>query len=141
MFWLVTSLIGHKITSGEGTDFNEWRVLKWWQRYGDSHPEIADWVMRRLCVQVSSATSKRAFLKAGLIIRKKRQRLTSNHVDGISLLGWYYKDNGWGESAKRPWCVPQAEGERVEEEKPNGSIVGLHNNRRHSEIYCCAYAL
>ena len=37
-------------------------------------------------------------------------------VDGINLLGWHYKDNGWGESAKRPRCVPQVEGERVEEE-------------------------
>ena len=52
----------------------------------------------------------------GLIISKKRQRLTADHVDSISLVGWHYKDNGWGESAKKPWCVPQVDGERLEEE-------------------------
>ena len=40
----------------------------------------------------------------------------ADHVDGISLLGWHYKDNGWGESAKRPRCVPQVEEERLEDE-------------------------
>ena len=67
-------------------------------------------------MQVSSATSKHAFLKAGLTISKKRQQLTPDHVDGISLLGCHYKDNGWGESAKRPWYVPQVEGEKLEED-------------------------
>ena len=66
--------------------------------------------------QASSATSGHAFSKAGLIINKKRQRLTADSVDDISFLGWHYKDNGWGESAKRPRCVPQVEGERLEEE-------------------------
>ena len=75
-----------------------------------------DWARRRLCVKASSATYERAFSKAGLITRKKRQRLMADHVDGISLLGWHYKDNGWGESGKRPRCVPQVEGERLEEE-------------------------
>ena len=100
-----------------GTDFSDWSVLKWWRRYGHGHPEIADLARRRLCAQASSATSERAFSKAGLIISKKRQRLTADHVDGISLLGWHYKDNGWGESAKRPRCVPQVEEERLEDER------------------------
>ena len=79
-------------------------------------PEVLDWARRRFCAQASSATSEHAFSKAGLIISKKRQRLTGDNVYGISLLGWHYKDNGWGESAKRPRCVPQVEGERFEEE-------------------------
>ena len=91
-------------------------MLKWWRRYGHSHPEIVDLAMRRLCVQASNATSEHAFSKAGLIISKKRQRLTADYVDGISLLGWNYKDNSWGESARRPRCDPQMEGERLEEE-------------------------
>ena len=37
------------------------------------------------------------FLKSGLITSKKRQRLTAHHVDGVSLRGWYYKDNGGGQ--------------------------------------------
>ena len=37
-------------------------------------------------------------------------------MDGISLLGWHYKDNGWEESPKKPRCVPKVEGERLEEE-------------------------
>ena len=79
-------------------------------------PEVVDWARRRLCGKASSATSGHGFSKAGLIIGKKRQRLTADNVDDMSLLGWHYKDNGWGESAKRPRCVPQVEGERLEEE-------------------------
>ena len=78
-------------------------------------PEFVDWARRRLCGQSSSATSGHAFSKAGLIISKKRQRLTADNVDDISFLGWHCKDDGWGESKKRPRCVPQVEGERLEE--------------------------
>ena len=78
-------------------------------------PEVVDWARRRLCVRASSATSEHAFSKAGMIIGKKRQQLTADNVDGISLLGWHYQHNDWGESAKRPRCVPQVEGERLEE--------------------------
>ena len=53
-------------------------------------PEVVDWARRRLCGQASSATSGHAFSKAGLIIGKKRQRLTADNVmtsvcwDGIT---------------------------------------------------------
>ena len=50
-----------------------------------------------------------------MIIGKKKQQLTADNVDGMSLLGWHYQHNDWGESAKRAWCVPQMEGERLEE--------------------------
>ena len=105
-----------QITYGEGIDFSDWSVLKWWRRYGHNRLETANLARRQLCAQASSATSKCAFLKVGLIISKKRQRLTADHMDNISLLGWHYKDNGWGKSTKRPRCIPQVEGERVEEE-------------------------
>ena len=94
-------------------------ILRNWlmgQNDDGAPPEVVDWARRRLCAQASSATSKHAFSKAGLIIGKKRQRLTTDNVDGISLLGWHYKDNGWGESSKRIRCVPQVEGQRHEEE-------------------------
>ena len=100
-------------------------MLKRWRRYGHSHPEIVDLAKRRLCAQASSATSERALSKAALIISKKRPQLTSDDVDGISLLGWHYKDNGWGESGKRPRCVPQVEGERVEEESQMAAQQGF----------------
>ena len=95
-------------TVGGAKDFSDTSMLQWWGRYHLRCP--------RLCAQASCATSKHAFSKAGLVISKKRQRLTADHVDGISLLGWHYKDNGWGESSKRIWCVPQVEGQRLEEE-------------------------
>ena len=94
-------------------------ILRNWlmgQNDDGAPPEVVDWARRRLCAQASSATSEHAFSKVGLIIGKKRQRLTADNVDGISLLGWHYQDNDWGESAKRPRCVPQVEGERLEEE-------------------------
>ena len=94
-------------------------ILRNWlmgQNDDGAPPEVADWARRRLCAQASSATSEHAFSKAGLIIGKKRQRLTADNMDGISLLGWHYKDNGWGESSKRIRCVPQVEGQRHEEE-------------------------
>ena len=93
-------------------------LLNWLMGQNDegAPPEVVDWARRRLCGQASSATSGCAFSKARLIIGKKRQRLTADNVDEISLLGRHYKDNGWGESPKRPRCVPQVEGERLEEE-------------------------
>ena len=74
--------------------------------------EIANLARRRLCAQASSATSERAFSKVGLIMGKKRQRMTADHVDSISLMGWYYKDHGWGELAKRPRCGAEMEMDR-----------------------------
>ena len=107
---------------GGAKDFCDTSVLQWWGRYHVRYPEIANLARRRLCAQASSATSKRAFSKAGLVISKMRQRLTANHVDSISLLGWHYKDNGWGESSKRIWCVPQVEGQRLEEESKMAAL-------------------
>ena len=66
------------------------------------HTEIINMARLRLCAQASSAISERAFSKAGLIMSRKRQRLMANRVDGISLMGWQNKDNGWRELAKRP---------------------------------------
>ena len=103
-------------TVGGAKDFSDTTVLQWWGRYHVRYPEIANLALRRLCVQASSATSERAFSKAGLVLSKKGQQLTADNVDRISLLGWHYKDNGWGESSKRIRCVPQVEGQQHEEE-------------------------
>ena len=114
---LVTKWFQRLVETVRGTkDFSNTSVLQWWKGYHLKYPEIANLSRRRLCAQASSATSERAFSKVGLVISKKRQRLTADHVDSISLLGWHYKDNGWGESSKRLWCVPQVEGQRLEEE-------------------------
>ena len=109
-------------TVGGAKDFSDTTVLQWWGRYHVRYPEIANLARRRLCVQASSATSERAFSKAGLVLSKKRQRLTADPVDGISFLGWHYKDNGWGESSKRIRCVPQVEGQRHEEESKMAAL-------------------
>ena len=91
-------------------------------KYHVRYPEIANLARRRLCVQASSATSERAFSKAGLVISKKRERSTADHVDGISLLGWHCKDNGWGKPSNRIWCVLQVEGQRLEEESEMAAL-------------------
>ena len=109
-------LMGQNDVAKKQVDHSLTTVLAWWSKHEGAPPEVVDWAKRRLCAQASSATSKHAFLKAGLIISKKRQRLTADNVDGINLLGCHYKDNGWGELAKRPRCIPQVEGERLEEE-------------------------
>ena len=103
-------------TVGGAKDFSDTTVLQWWGRYHVRYPEIANLARRRLCAQASSATSERAFSKARLVLNKKRQQLTADHVDSISLLGWHYKDNDWGESSKRIRCVPWVQGQRHEEE-------------------------
>ena len=112
-------------TGGGGTDFSNTSVLQWWRRYQHKYPDIVGLAKRQLFAQASSATSERAFSKAGLVISKKRQRLTPDHVDSISLLGWRYKDSRWGESSKRLWCVPQVEGQRLEDEREIAAQQGL----------------
>ena len=84
-------------------------VLVWWKDHEAGNVEIAELPRCRLCAQASIATSERAFSKAGLIVSKKRQRLTTDYVDGISLMGWHYKDHGWWELAKRPRCGAKME--------------------------------
>ena len=108
--------------AGGAKDFSDTTVLQWWGRYHVRYPKIANLARRRLCAQASSATFEHAFSKAGLVLSKKRQRLTADHVDGIILLGWHYKDNGWGESSKRIRCVPQVEGQRHEEESEMAAL-------------------
>ena len=108
--------MGQNDVAKEQADHSSTTVLAWWSKHEGEAPEAVDWARRRLCAQMSSATSEHPFSKAGLVINKKRQRLTADHVDGISFLGCHYKDNSWGESEKRPRCVAQVEGERVEEE-------------------------
>ena len=87
-------------------------VLQCWKDHEARNVEIADLARRWLCPQASSATSERAFSKAGLIVSKKRQRFMAHHVDGISLMGWHYKDHGWGKLAKRPRCGAEMETDR-----------------------------
>ena len=68
-------------------------------------PEVVDWARRRSCGQASSATSEHAFSKVGLIIKKKRQRLMADNVDGISLVGWHYQRQWLGGISKEtPVC-------------------------------------
>ena len=57
---------------GGGRDFSNTSVLQWWGRYQHKYPGIADLSRRRLFAQALSATSERAFSKAGLVISKKR---------------------------------------------------------------------
>ena len=56
-------------TVGGAKDFSDTSVLQWWGRYHVRYPKIANLAQRRLCAQASSATSERAFLKAGLVLR------------------------------------------------------------------------
>ena len=109
-------LMGQNDVAKKQGDHSSTTVLAWWSKHEGALPEVLDWARRGLCAQASSATSEHALQKAGMIISKKRQRLTADNVDGISLMGWHYKDNACGESAKRPRCFPQVEGERREEE-------------------------
>ena len=109
-------------TVGGAKEFSDMTVSQWWGRYHVRYPEIANLARRRLCAQASSATSEHAFSKVGLVLSKKRQRLTADHVDGISLLGWHYKDNGWGELSKRFRCVPKVEGQRLEDESKMAAL-------------------
>ena len=92
-------------------------MLQWYQRYQHKYPEIADLARRPLSTQASSATSERAFSKVGIVISKKRQRLTANHVDGISLLEWHYEDNGLGRIIKETLvCFHRWKDKGLEEE-------------------------
>ena len=77
-------------------------VLEWWRDNELGYAKIADLASRRLCAQALSATSECAFSNVGLIVSKKRQQLMVDHVDGIILMGWHYKDNGRGKWQRDP---------------------------------------
>ena len=96
------SLVDHSLTD----------VLQCWKDHEARNVEIADLARRQLGTQASSATLERAFSKVGLIMSKERQGMTVDHVDGISLMGWHYKDHSWGELAKRPRCGDEMETDR-----------------------------
>ena len=68
---------------------NEVGALKWWKLHEGKFPNVADLARRRLSAQASSACSERSFSKAGLILRKHRMSLTTESVEGLSLLGWH----------------------------------------------------
>ena len=65
-----------------------------------------------LSTQGSSAKLECAFSKTELIVSKKRQRLIADHVNGTILMGWHYKDNGWGELEMIPRCGAEMEIDR-----------------------------
>lgn len=61
---------------------------EWWKSHKGRFPAVEALARRRLCTQASSATSERAFSKAGRIVTKRRLTLTPRHVDELSLLAW-----------------------------------------------------
>ena len=69
-------------------------ALAWWQQHEHLHPSVAVCARRILCLQASSAASERSFSRGGLIVSKKRQCLSGESVDGLSLVGWHYDDEG-----------------------------------------------
>ena len=64
-------------------------VLELWKDHEARNMKIADLARRRLCAQASSATLESTLSKAGLIVSKKRQRLTGDHMvwSGLQLSG------------------------------------------------------
>ena len=89
-------LAREKYATQRQVDHSLTAVFEWWKDHEAGNVEFADLARRRLCAQASSATPEHASSKAGPIMRKKRQRLTTHHVDSISLMGWHYKEHVWG---------------------------------------------
>ena len=70
---LVTKWYQRPVETVRGAkDFSDTTMLQWWGRHHVKYTKIANLARRRLCAQASSATSERAFSKAGLVISKKR---------------------------------------------------------------------
>ena len=57
-------------------------------------------------MQATSATSKRSFLKAGLIVVAKRMVMSPFHVDDLHLVGWRMAESGWATQRKEKRAKP-----------------------------------
>ena len=71
-------------------------ISKWWKRYDKLYPYVARLARWRLCIQASSATSKRALSKAGLNDTKSRMSLLPDKITHILGLLWELVTQGWG---------------------------------------------
>ena len=61
---------------------------RFWMTYGGHFRHVEKVARRRLAAQASSATSERAFSKAGHILTKRRLALSPQSVDDLSFLAW-----------------------------------------------------
>ena len=75
-------------------------ALEWWKMHEAKFPRVANIARRRLSTQASSACSERSFSKAGLILRKHRLSLSTESVDGLSLLGWHVAEEARKEASQ-----------------------------------------
>ena len=60
--------------------------LDWWKCKKVAYPHLFEEMLRCLCVPATSATAERTFSTAGLILNKKRSRLSLNMVDQLVFL-------------------------------------------------------
>ena len=92
---------------------------RWWAANAGLFPEIANIARRRLCVQASSATSERAFSKAGLVCSKQRMSLLPRKIEDLTCLSWDLVQSGWGPS------------DLDDEKSPRGHALNRIRRREH----------
>ena len=74
--------------------------------------------------------SVKCYIRACLLESRISHQREETAIDGRpcgrhQFVGMAYKDNGWEESSKRVRCVPQVEGQRLEEESKMAAPQGF----------------
>ncbi len=66
--------------------------IEWWKKHETIYPCLSKYAFDVLCVTATSVPSEQIFSKAGIIITKRRNRLSDNTIRSVMCLNSYYSN-------------------------------------------------
>jgi hypothetical protein len=67
--------------------------IEWWKKHETIYPCLSKYAFDVLCVTATSVPSEQIFSKAGIIITKRRNRLSDNTIRSVMCLNSYYSNS------------------------------------------------
>ncbi len=66
--------------------------IEWWKTHESSFPCLSKFALDILCITATSVPSEQIFSKAGIIITKRRSRLSDNSIRSVMCLNSFYNN-------------------------------------------------